>query len=576
MTALLALRGLAAHDRRRVVNVFRAQNPGPETLLRIDDLDIIVTGNGQAAPCVQHESGAFVAASGVPMYKDRFGSDALDAFLSDLVIDQIDEHRLGGSFAAISWNGHGTARLFTDWLGSTCAYRSDAGTVWSTSFLATAASLPIHHLDRQGAWEYIFQGSPYGESTVLEGIRRIDCEKWHDLFSGSAHDRARLVPRREIRKLHFNESVDLCVNALDAVFDAIGSAFHNRIDTALSGGYDSRLILAALRVRGITPRLHVYGRATDPDVRIAQAIAKGEALELEHIDKSAYAPALDRDALVAAIRRNFIMFDATPPDGIFDAGVDLATREQRMAGGYLALNGGGGEIFRNFYYMMDRPYTLNDLMGSFYSRFDPDSCSAIFDERDYLRRLAAKVLDALHISEEEFGRCDVERAYPLFRCRYWMSHNTSINNSIGRALTPLVHTPALCAAVATPISHKTHGRLESAMIGKIDPRLAAYESDSRRTLSGKPTLAEIAKDYSSMVRPVWMRRRTYRYRQRLMRDTPYSEWMNQFGSAIASDWSAVRELVIPERIKDVNHLRRAATLQFLVDSFGSSSWSGLR
>ena len=91
------------------------------------------------------------------------------------------------------------------------------------------------------------------------------------------------------------DHVDRVVAALDPVFDSIVGSAGDRIDTAISGGYDSRLILALLRARGVRPRLHVYGSDADSDVRIARQICAGEGLTLEHIDKSRLKlPAADR------------------------------------------------------------------------------------------------------------------------------------------------------------------------------------------------------------------------------------------------------------------------------------------
>ena len=179
--------------------------------------------------------------------------------------------------------------------------------------------------------------------------------------------------------------MDQVLAALNPVFDSIVNCAGDCIDTAISGGYDSRLILALLRARGVRPRLHVYGTDRDPDVRIAKQICAGEGLKLEHVDKSRlrFTPEDRADA----IERNYLYFDGYPIDGIFDSGIDLATRATRMSDGHLLLNGGGGEIFRNFYYLADRDYRIRELLYAFYSSFDPADCSEAFDESEYYGRL---------------------------------------------------------------------------------------------------------------------------------------------------------------------------------------------
>src|SRR3546814_14345720 len=101
------------------------------------------------------------------------------------------------------------------------------------------------------------------------------------------------------------------------------------IDSALSGGYDSRLLLALARDAKLVPRLHVYGRATDPDVVCAQAIARAEGFSLHHVDKSLVPPP-DPARYADIVRANYPAFDGCPTDGIFDHVTDQDARRNRV------------------------------------------------------------------------------------------------------------------------------------------------------------------------------------------------------------------------------------------------------
>jgi hypothetical protein len=52
----------------------------------------------------------------------------------------------------------------------------------------------------------------------------------------------------------------------------VAASFGDRVTCALSGGYDSRLILALLRRHGVSPRVYVYGPPGDKDVELARTI----------------------------------------------------------------------------------------------------------------------------------------------------------------------------------------------------------------------------------------------------------------------------------------------------------------
>ena len=92
----------------------------------------------------------------------------------------------------------------------------------------------------------------------------------------------------------------------------LSSAFGDRISTALSGGYDSRLMLALLRACGVAPYVYVYGYEDDCDVQVARSIAAGEGFALVHTDKQAGAPIgvgrirRDRRRQSALLRRTLV------------------------------------------------------------------------------------------------------------------------------------------------------------------------------------------------------------------------------------------------------------------------------
>src|SRR5439155_21077878 len=191
----------------------------------------------------------------------------------------------------------------------------------------------------------------------------------------------------------FEITVERSMELLDRYFAAVATSFGDRVTCALSGGYDSRLILALLRRHGISPRVYVYGPPGDRDVELARAIAEGEGFALEIVDKDkqlAFTPS----EFGAVAYENFLASDGYTWSGIFTNGAERAQRASRVNGNAIALNGGGGEIWRNFFYLLDRTYTPREILWSFYSQFDPETCTAAFDQEDYFRQLEGK-LEAL-------------------------------------------------------------------------------------------------------------------------------------------------------------------------------------
>ena len=251
----------------------------------------------------------------------------------------------------------------------------------SSRFLDILACTKAPKIDSQAVYEYVFQGATYGNDTVIRGISRLDGSQKFKFQTGS-DAQASVLPMgmdRAAPPLSFEDSVTKNVQNLRAYFDSIVTCYGDKIDTALSDGYDSRLTFALLHEAGIAPRLHVYGRPTDPDVVVAKAVAAGENIALTHTDKSGVA-IVEAFDFADIVERNLDLFDGTPPDSILDDGADIATRFERCAGGELMLNGGGGEIFRNFFIY---PITHTALSGS-------SGHSTIDLIRSYVRRDSMK------------------------------------------------------------------------------------------------------------------------------------------------------------------------------------------
>ena len=521
-----------------------------------------VAGKNAQPDIIERTDGSFVIVTGTLFYHGSHGSKAAEHLLDHLTGGEVDEHEMHGSFVVAAW-GSGKLTVFTDWLGNVCLYQNPSETVWSTSFLATSASRSNLTINTQAFYEYVFQGTTYGRHTLFNEVERVDCSKYHELLSKTFTPRPNLSRRVEANDDGLIENVRRSIEALNPFFDAIHQAFGSRIDTALSGGFDSRLILAFLRVRGITPKLHVYGRESDLDVQIARQISQGEGFKLAHVDKSHLVTYGLGEEVKATVLENFFCFDGYPTDGIFDSGQDLYTRRSRMDDGFLLLNGGGGEIFRNFFYLPDRSFSPRQLLWTFYSQYDPKVCSGIFDEKDYTTRLMQKFTEEIGASDEKLNRTEVEKVYSTFRCRYWMSRNTSINNRIGNAVTPLIGYTSAATALTIPMRFKSNGFLEAAMINQLDPALARYSSTYGFSFSEGPGLKARIKGKLNELKPPIVRKLSFRLRHRLQEKTALSSLLEMADPRGVWKESAVSKLVDIDLMRNMEQARRTATAHYL-------------
>ncbi len=509
------------------------------------------------------DSDNFIFSAGTFIYKDNKDAQALALFYTDQERGAIQLDDLYGSYC-IGISRDGNLSFLVDRSGIYKIYYNADQRIVSSSFLAVAGSIESRHTNDQATYEYVFQGATYGGETIVREIKILCPDQvikaGKDIQVENIESESQDIQYKTNLTLEYY--VESNLHALQNLYHTICKIFGDKIDCALSGGYDTRLMLALLRQQGVTPRLHVYGRASDPDVRVALAVAKGENLEIEHIEKSAR-PKPGMDAFPAVVARNFETFDGYPGDGIFDNGSDLATRMERCAHGEVMLNGGGGEIYRNFFYLRDVRYTIRQILWSFYSRFDPGVCTDRFSQADYLENLANKIRATLGVRGSRLERNQVEFIYPAFRCRFWMGRNTSINNRFGWALTPFVDHNIVRPAMAIPLGYKNHGRFEARLIREISPDLARYPSSYGHGFATDPPLGRVLKDWATYIRPTYLRKYSYRIRMRKRREFPYYLTKTYSGTCIDLKFPYMSQYFKIDKVTDPEHYNRICTLEYL-------------
>jgi len=509
----------------------------------------------------------FCAVVGTLVYDGLSGQAAARALFRDFDGRHAPYAKARGSYAVIACR-EGEWSLWTDQLGSYKVY-ADADTgAWSSSLLSLLDASPRRRLDTQGVYEYAFQGATYGDATVVDGIRLLPA---NGLYRPLARSFEAGPPWWSAAADYPSPraALDACLGSAGRLASELVQASGGALDSALSGGYDSRLLLALLRAAGCTPRLHVYGAAQSADVRVALEIARRLQLTVEHTDKRRWRDPAARP-LEAIVAENFERFDGLPTDGIFDHGADLATRMDRCADGRLMLNGGGGEIYRNFFYLPDRTFRPRELIWSFYSKYVPAFCSSYFDAAAYTGTLTAKLAATLGVSSRaRLSRRDVERAYPAFRLRYWTGRNTSVNNRLGAACTPFSEPSLVAAALRIPVAWKHAGRFEAAMLARLDPELAACPSAYGHDFLHPPPWRRRLEEWLTRQRPPWLRRYSYRLQASLrnplpddcLAGRPRSEWLPAGRSTMACYFRL-------ERINDAAVLARVASLEYLCRRYG--------
>lgn len=285
------------------------------------------------------------AAAGTPVVDGKFGKAALEALLGMDPL-ALDWRRIGGQFVALV-RRNGRTFLFGDYFSAFQLFCDTGDRLFSTSLLAAAGAMPRLSFDPQGVYELAFNVMPIGDDTVFAELKTLSPFAVIELTDKGIvrHRIDKPLPAAPSRA-PLAEQIERHRAPLAAIVGAHVAQFGNHVRSPLSGGLDSRLVLAALREAGCHPELYVYGLPGDDDVEIAQAMGEACGFEVAWTDKYAETP--PPDAFPELVARNFHQFDGLPTFGnIFDNGGHGEAQRRRHAGGALAVSGGCGEIYRN-------------------------------------------------------------------------------------------------------------------------------------------------------------------------------------------------------------------------------------
>ena len=512
-----------------------------------------------------------IIASGLFFYRHLHGRPALRAFAADFRANAVEPSAVNGHFAMLV-EQDGAAHLLTDQLGACKIYHNDDCSWLSDSYVLMLGMAGAKTLISQSVYEYAWYGTVFGGRTFFQQIASFDPAAVYRL-TGSVEALARSInfgmpdfsraPRQEILE-HFRVR-------LARLFALYGEHFRDRIECSMSGGLDSRLMLAALLRRGVAPAVLVYGTKQTLDVSIAREVAAGKGLEFKHVQKNPGddVTLADFPALMCQIHW---AFDGWGVTGAFMSDAELLERLRRGRSG-LYMNGSLGEIFRNSFHKPDRELTACQIAGAFFSQYASTWTTAVFQPREYARALSAMIRRSVGGARGSMSRRAVELVYPLVRGRYWTARDLAINLRFGPAACPFMEASVIAGTCTIPLSVKAAARFEHALIRLIDADLinyrTCYSNDPRRPYSFRRSI-----DYvSSVHRPLFMRKYSYRVKQALRPalSLPKTLTLPYLSSVIDPDFPYMSRYFHIGRIKDHAVLSRVATMEYLCQRYGATN-----
>ena len=427
---------------------------------------------------VDAETGNWLLASGTWFHNDGYSSGEetclLQRFLEVGAERLVDE--LEGFFVLIC--GDARSRevvVLTDIVGSCHCFQRpfDDAIVLSGSSLLLA-SLEECHLDSVACQEFLFTGIIYEDRTSYQEVRKLEPATIFRFANGTKKSQERYWRAGDVKveSLRGDLAVDALWEKMRHAAGRIHALYGNPI-CDLTGGYDSRALVATFLGAGVRCSTVVSGAEDSADVRISRALAK--KLGLPHIHHE-------------PMQR--ISFEQVQPcialtDGEYDLVNYTQIREihGKLAGQFdISINGSFGEVARGYWWELllprigaRRPLPARKVSQLRYAAHTYDASILPAEKRlDLVEHFAAVIERTNSGLSGRPNTFQMDHAYLMMRMQRWQGRIASSTNQIWPCLSPFMFRSVLETMLETRAMSRWRSLMIRKMLARYSPTMAAY------------------------------------------------------------------------------------------------------
>lgn len=435
--------------------------------------------NGSGAPVLPDAAtGTWLIGLGTWFHRDgpRSGDEArlLQRYLEVGAEELANE--LEGFFAVVI--GDGRSRevfVVTDLVGSCHCYARpwEHGTALSNSSFALAALGPVS-LDPVGCQEFLRTGSMYEDRTFYQEVRKLGPAAVHRIPTVGQRSENRYWSMGGLSPDRFQGATAVTRLSEDLLRAAarVGSAFPRPV-CDLTGGYDSRAVVAAFLKSGVPFETVVTGPALSPDVTVSRDLARIAGLRHTHI--STTEPVSWEQA-----KRAF-----TVTDGEYDLveyGRVFRNHEQLLQRYDISINGSFGEIARGYWWellfpqigarqILDARRVAAGRYAATGSPSLPFPPEATLDLVSHFAGIIERTNAGLDLFPNTF---QMDHAYLMLRMQRWQGRIASSTDQLWPCLSPFMFRSVLETSLQVPARERRGSGLVRRMLVDLYPSFANF------------------------------------------------------------------------------------------------------
>lgn len=434
---------------------------------------------------------------GTPIYKGLDYSDSLNALLQDSLSGRIDYNKLLGQYTLLFCHKE-NIDILCDPLGSKHLFTDNGLHVFSSHMLPVCQCIEGNiHINKKAVYEKLLTGIIMSPYTLFEEVIQIDKQMMEYISNEDVGIKFIRWPDIQISKTHVISNEKCLAEQAETLrdyFTQLNMMSKNGIDIGLSGGYDSRLVLACLH-KYSNGKMHLHSHSTEnvhqADLSIAKQMAEYVDIPCHTVTTQSLFHCKKIDEI---LRKSVLYFDGRSSFSIGGCG-EVYTASYRMESTEktpFTLTGVGGELYRNVFDIGYKRIRFSRFMEDkvFLQSFRKAISNGLYLEikDDILNRTAAR----LGIEKNrKYNKSIAHRYY----CEIMMPDGQGVAldayNQVSCCIAPFLEPQIIQKGYETIPFHYSGGEFEGKLIRLIDPDLAALPSTYGYPIAQRPIKAKI-------------------------------------------------------------------------------------
>lgn len=391
----------------------------------------------------------------------------LAARLQQMPIEQAVIDLKGHYFLAIIDPGNKKTYAMIDHSGMFQAYYSSD--CISTSFLELAKRehLDAADLNKEKVVEFIQLGNIFENRTFFDAINGI---AYNEILSFDADGQIKKNPKNLLPLT----DIDPEFSFISYFEELCESLEEQSISADITGGIDSRLIVAMLDHFSLHYELAISGEKKHPDVIIARKIADSlnhDLLWTPH----------DLSSLEQAIPLLFKICD-----GLYDPlkyhRLSIHQQKRKSRGAGVLLSGMGGELYKDFWWLQDLPFYNKkepDISRLFYSRIWPTKCPHTLFGAEYhelSQNLPQRLIGDLSKYQTNRNTTTYDLIYYYFKMQAFGARMITNNNCFFPHYAPLLERDVVRFGINLKRTDRFFNQFHRKIMTDIHPQLAKIDT----------------------------------------------------------------------------------------------------